>query len=439
MSPIFERYLPKERQYGMESATGTSAPVEQRPITETENQPEFPEIARARKILNANFGNYTAIIENLKSEGILPESIDWVQKDLEMKMPEASFLEASDYEMMFVLRLFHPETYEHSIRTYLTGKEKILSNHPVGEYLRRKITEEIPEGNALEVVYRSLLLHDMGKIAVPVFILDDTHTDANWASLGEEHCLQHSEGKQGICYEAKLEEAKETNPSARYKDVVPIKYGYKLEPEKIEIINKFGGNLPKGYEEYAYTSDAPLGKIVEIHPAISAAVLESAGKHIEAQIVREHHASEASPEQKKYPTASGALFFSKSLASVVHAADFMDALLSPRSYKGALGLFLTLSKLSEEAVNKTLPKELADLWIDADIDQFRNEMDTVFEQAQLTTEERARIGGSLNYYISKLPPKQQEGERKFMKDILDQFRPRHTKDGGEPSNDRRKI
>jgi hypothetical protein len=313
-----------------------------------------------------------------------------------------------------------------------------VSDHPIGTYLRKKITEEIPEGNALEIVYRSLLLHDMGKIAVPVFILDDTHTDSNWVSLGEEHCSQHSEGKQGICYKTKLKEAKEKNPSARYKDVVPIKYGFEREPEKIEIINKFGKNLPKGYEEYAYTSDAPLGRILEIHPAVSAAILESAGKHIEAQIVREHHASEASPEQKKYPTASGALLFSKSMAGVIHAADFMDALLSPRSYKGALGLFLTLSELSGEAKKGTLPQELADLWIDAEIDQFRNEMKVVFEQASLTTEERERIGGPFNYYISNLPEKQQPGEREHMKKILDQFRPRHSENSQEPSNDRRK-
>jgi hypothetical protein len=395
MPPLFDRLYNPERQYGMDRATGTVAPIETIPVLETKQNLEFPEEAKAREILDRHFGNYTAIIEAFKNKRIIPKNIDWIQNDLREKIPEASFLGESDYEMLFVLRLFHPETYEHSVRTYITGREKILSNHPVGTYLRKKITEEIPEGNALEIVYRSLLLHDMGKIAVPVFILDDTHTDSNWLSLGEEQCSQHS-AKKGICYEAKLEEAKETNPSARYKDVVPIKHGFKLEPKKIEIINQYGGNLPKGYEQYCYDANSPLGKIVEIHPAISAAILESAGKHIEAQIVREHHASEASPEQKKYPTASGALFFSKSMASVIHAADFMDALLSPRSYKGALGLFLTLSKLSEEAVNKTLPKELADLWIDAEIDQFRNEMDTVFEQAPLTAEERERISQLLH-------------------------------------------
>ncbi len=437
MPPLFERLYNRtpERQYGMDRAAGTATPIETTPTVEAKKNLEFSKEIEAREILDAHFGNYTAIIENLRSRNILPENISWVQKDLDRKMPEASFLEASDYEMMFVLRLFHPETYEHSIRTYVTGREKIMSDHPVGEYLRRKITEEIPGGNALEIVYRSLLLHDMGKIAVPVFILDDTHTDSDWLSLGEEQCSQHS-ARKGICYEAKLREAKETNPSARYKDVVPVKYG--LTDKQIETLNQYGSNLPKGYEEYAYTSDAPLGRIVNVHPPVSAAVLESAGKHIEAQIVREHHASEASPDEKKYPTASGTLFFSKSLASVVHAADFMDALLSPRSYKGALGLFLTLRELSNEARKGTIPQELADLWIDADIDQFRNEMDAVFKQAPLTAEERARIGGSLNYYISKLPPKQREGERKFMKDILDQFRPRHEEIDLDSLEERRK-
>lgn len=427
MPPLFERLYKHtpERQYGLDRATGTATPIERPPVIETSEDLEFPEEMEAREILNNHFGNYTAIVEAFKAKEILPKNIDWVQNDLREKIPEASFLGESDYEMLFTLRLFHPETYEHSVRTYATGREKIMSEHPIGEYLRRKITEEIPEGNALEIVYRSLLLHDMGKIAVPVFILDDTHTDSDWVSLGEEQCSQHT-NNNGICYETKLAEAKDVNPSARYKDVVPIKYGFKFEPEKIQIINQFGGNLPKGYEQYRYDADSPLGKIIEIHPAVSAAILESAGRHIEAQIVREHHASESSPDQKEYPVASGALLFSKSLASVIHAADFMDALLSPRSYKGALGLFLTLSELSKEAKKGTIPQELANLWIDADIDQFRNEMDTAFEQATLTIEERARIGGSLNYYISKLPEKQQESERKFMKDILDQFRPRKS-------------
>lgn len=433
MPPLFERLYNPERQYGIDRATGGS--VENSRIIKERESLEFPEVIRARKILDEHFGDYTGTIEAFKVEQILPKNIDWIQNDLKEKIPEASFLEESDYEMLFVLRLFHPETYEHSVRTYVTGREKIMSDHPVGAYLRKKITEEIPEGNALEVVYRSLLLHDMGKIAVPTFILDNKHSDMVWKSLGEEHCPSHS-GGESICYEQKLAELKEFNPSARYKDVVPVKYG--LNDTQNETLNQYGQNLPEGYEEYAYDSNSPLGKIVDIHPAVSAAILESAGKHIEAQIVREHHASEASPGQKKYPTASGALFFSKSMAGVIHAADFMDALLSPRSYKGALGLFLTLGELSGEAKKGTLPQELADLWIDAEIDQFRNEMKIVFEQASLTAEERERIGGPFNYYISNLPEKQQSGEREHMKKILDQFRPRHTKDGEASSNDRRK-
>lgn len=413
----------------MGRSAGGSPPIETAPPSmEAKKDLEFPEETKAREILDLHFGDYIAIREAFKNEKILPKNIDWIQNDLRKKIPEASFLQESDYEMLFVLRLFHPETYEHSVRTYATGREKIMSDHPVGAYLRKKIGEEIPEGNALEIVYRSLLLHDMGKIAVPVFILDDTHTDTQWERLGEERCGNHD---MPSCYKKRHEDT-----GLRYKDIVPVGFG--LTPKQNEDLNRFGSNLPEGYEEYAYTSDAPLGRILEIHPAVSAAILESAGKHIEAQIVREHHASEASPEQKKYPTASGALFFSKSMASVIHAADFMDALLSPRSYKGARGIFLTLGELSKEVKNKTLPKELADLWIDADIDQFRNEMNAVFEQAPLTPEEREAIGGPFNYYISKLPEKQQSEEREHMEKILDQFRPRHHESNQGFSEGRRK-
>ena len=134
--PPFREMPILQRQTAVPDTQGGSFSPERTVVPETTEKPksgEFQNEARAREILDAHFGNYTAIVENLKSEHILPESIDWVRKDLKRKMPEASFLEASDYEMMFVLRLFHPETYEHSIRTCLTGREKILSSHPIGE------------------------------------------------------------------------------------------------------------------------------------------------------------------------------------------------------------------------------------------------------------------------------------------------------------------
>jgi response regulator RpfG family c-di-GMP phosphodiesterase len=103
---------------------------------------------------------------------------------VEMKEHEELFsdtfeLTENDLEILMVMYRFNKGTFRHSIRTLSIVKNKINKPLEKNIVLAEWIGKEIQD---MDVFYRACLFHDIGKIAIPEFILTNKLNDIQWAN-----------------------------------------------------------------------------------------------------------------------------------------------------------------------------------------------------------------------------------------------------------------
>jgi HD-GYP domain-containing protein (c-di-GMP phosphodiesterase class II) len=124
---------------------------------------------KARAI--CQMGNHRAILESFREPEnhlLLEEHKKSLQSDphiLDKLSDILPSLTAAHWEMLALLDLFDPATFDHCVRTYQIIERKLKSAHPVGAFLE---TELKREGVTRETLAISALLHDVGKIGIPL-------------------------------------------------------------------------------------------------------------------------------------------------------------------------------------------------------------------------------------------------------------------------------
>lgn len=279
-------------------------------------------------------GEYHEMLSELKTSGTLFESQrERVNLMYGERLYKALFLSKTDWEMLVVLELYDPGTFEHALRVFETVHEKVESRRDIGLFLRRHLSGE---NVTKEDLFRAALLHDIGKTSIPKEVLLDTTTEEEWMILAKS--LLHPRQYEDVL--RLLDE----NPRLRHKDLVPFAYAV---PE----------DLAESLRDRGIDPGLPLGVIVGKHASASGNILRSYGFPVAAEIAESHH--DLALRELKRPVSISSL----RAGWILRAADIFDAVRSPRSYKNGNPLERALFVIEKEADRGFIDQKLADLWI----------------------------------------------------------------------------
>lgn len=271
------------------------------------------------------------------------------------QLSSATFLNQMDWKILTGLRLFDEKTLEHSIGTYLIIKEKIE------ERLRDLGQDIVHEGVQLEQLYRACLLHDVGKMAIPEFILNNKVTDDDWV-----RCFMM------------LEENEQDEILVKNEIIIPDA----IRGDVNEMISFFTKNRIRAVkfvpikavlnEEQKMTlsslnidSENPLGTIMRVHEKKSEEILNSLGYVIESMLAGNHHnCRHVNKKLGEKPNSLSAIHISTEIASnILHSGDIQQALNGDRSYHHKQPMLRIMTFLIDDAEKGIVDPEITAKWI----------------------------------------------------------------------------
>ena len=313
-------------------------------------------------------GNYRVILETFAQSqyrALLDEQIARLRSDSVIQqqlLDIKEHLTPAHWEMLTLLELFDSETFQHSIRTYQSINGKLKSTQPIGEYIHTEIDKE---GVSRETLLIAALLHDIGKIGLPLkdIILNNTLTDQEWQIHYRLFLCQTKQcSPEEAMNQANEDLALGATQNLRAKDMVPLSYC--LTPEQCTALKQSHIN-----------PDHTLGQIINIHQDISGAIAEHYGQDTNfIALVANHHERVLSKEEP-LPVSTSAI----RIATIIHFADVLDAIHANRSYKKGSPFLTTLSILIHQSHDGFIDPILTRLWITDDMQTFYTSQDAYFE------------------------------------------------------------
>ncbi|MCR4330734.1 MAG: HD domain-containing protein [Patescibacteria group bacterium] len=339
-----------------------------------ENRAEQERSARAL----AQEGNYKAITNELEKSGLFDEQIKRVQEQVFV-----GFLTPENWKMLTTLELFDKSTFEHSVDTYHIARnkiEKVLDD----QVIIAKLIEQ--EGVTLEQFYRACLFHDIGKVEIPNFLINNRLTDRDWVDiLCRMVCDEHNEELSRAVMKKTGLSSGALSDEAHLRAVLAEKHirAVKLVPIKEALTGEEIAEL----EARGFSSDMSLGKILEAHEEASERILREAQFDIEGKLVGQHHNYKGKKiDEMEIPIATSSLCISASLADVMHLADVQQALEQIRSYKTKQSKIQVLATLAHQAQLGYVSEYITYLWVS---DEMKNvssqELASEDNQADLLT------------------------------------------------------
>ena len=315
----------------------------------------------ARKI--AQGGNYEAILEELKEKDLLYEQVDRISGYLSI-----DFMTDNDWEMLTVMELYDRGTFEHCVKTYKIAKDKVEKVLDGGIIIANIIEEE---GVDLEVFYRACLFHDIGKIEIPEFILNNKFTDGDWTNslcniinkTEDDPFKEIAQNYIGVKKHQKIEE----DELATLLEERKIRSMW-LVPVKEVLTSKESIEL----EGLGFSSNDSLRKIIESHEEISERILKNSGLEIEAKLAGQHHNyKQKNTNILESPKTTTAMAISLNLADVLQLADIQQALESgSRFYKSSFSELRVLSELIGRAEGGYVDGYITYLWVKDSMEEF---------------------------------------------------------------------
>jgi len=251
-------------------------------------------------------GDYPAIRKELEDKGLFAAEVERVKAkcltaDEKHNLKEAEFLTEKDWQILTVIELYDAVTFDHSLETYHIAKEKIEKELDNGVVISNLIKEE---GVSLETFYRSCLMHDVGKISIPKFILN------NKADVEISH-------------------------RSRLKDLLTADQIAKLL--EIDPAGKF-------------SLEKTIAEAMQVHESESKRYLEGEGYNREAFLASTHHNyGRVRIEEMRFPVSHTTLHISDKISTLLRLADMESAMRQKaRPYKDDMGKVKTLYHLVED-------------------------------------------------------------------------------------------
>ncbi|KKQ50932.1 MAG: hypothetical protein US70_C0028G0016 [Parcubacteria group bacterium GW2011_GWD2_38_11] len=308
-------------------------------------------------------GNFEEVTDFLTDKKVgnfaFNKEIQRVKKDYEKDLSSADFLNRKDWGILTAIELFDKKTFEHSIGTYLVARKKIEERLLD---LGQKITDE---GIELKQFYRSCLFHDIGKLAIPEFILNNTTTDGQWV-----YCfMEFPEDEQDKI----LVENKIIVPDAIRNDLEKLTSFFsnnriravKFIPIKA-ILNK---NQLEIFEKQGLNPEDSLGEIMRIHEKKSKEILLKLDYPVESLLAGNHHNYKHKDKGLgEKPTSLSSIHISGEISSnLIHLADVQQALNGDRSYHHKQPMLRIMTFLVDDAENGVIDPVIAARWINDEL------------------------------------------------------------------------
>lgn len=314
----------------------------------------------------AHLGSFNLIEQELKNRDFLPKEKERVQRQFSEFIATDDFPTTSGdlWDFLTILELYDPETATHSIRTYQLAKEKVEKALSKNILLSEIIKSE---GVGLERFYFSCLAHDIGKVEIPHFIIQNTTSDDQWkdklkASVAKEEYSPLMLLKLGFAADAKptrTEMERRIGESCLCaKELLPVKEVL-TEEETTEL-----------YELWNISPEVPFMDIIDKHADMSGKILEEKGFPTVAEIVRNHHHKAAA---ESYSVSIDSLQISSDMADILHLADVEQALKSVRSYKDSYTPLKTMKILIEHAEKEQIGAVMTYLWVKDEYENLRKQ------------------------------------------------------------------
>jgi len=151
------------------------APAESKP-EQMEKRIAAQEIARG--------GDFENILVELEDKKLLDEQTTRFHETYDADLKLATFLTPDDWKALTVLELYDTGTFLHSLETYRIAKKMMEKTFIFGN-TKIELATMIRQENrvSLEQFYRACLLHDIGKVEVPHFIITSEISHAGWAEM----------------------------------------------------------------------------------------------------------------------------------------------------------------------------------------------------------------------------------------------------------------
>ena len=321
--------------------------------------------AFAREI--AGKGDYEKIQRELTNSGLLEREKYRVQKEYDRVF--SFFTEVNDrvLEMFTILDLYHRGTAEHCAETYLRAKAKIEKRLASGFVLSTLFDQEFVSTNEFLC---ACLLHDIGKVEIPRFIISHTMNDdvmnifLRGLVLDDRDPdiiarIQETAGKQLLMVSAEELDAYLKEHNLRSVHFVPARMVL-ASSEVAEL------------RERGIDPEMSLMDIIRSHEDHSRIILGRAGLPVESELAGLHHNYRGLGP--RYPLAEGSLHISVDIEELLHIADVEQALSEVRGYKKGFSTPRVLRIIMEEVISGRIPKEAAYLWVDDEMYEFKLKM-----------------------------------------------------------------
>lgn len=326
---------------------------------------------RARII--AGKGDFRSIRHELEMEGLLSDEVARVTKQYHDELSEIGELTERDMEMLTILDLYDPGTAAHCVDTFRIAREKVTKRLSSGIILEELFARELV---STEEFFRACLLHDIGKVEIPRFVIDHPMNDSVMDLylrdlLFEEHDPQVAE---------RVERAGGTSLPGD-----PAAISEYLREHHLRAVHFVPARLVLSPDEVAeleargFNADLSLMDIIKEHELHSRQILAAEGLRVESELAGAHH--NYHKKGTHYPIALGALHASIDVAELLHIADIEQALSACRSYKQGFSMSRVLRIIMEEAQMGRIDPEAAYLWVD-------DELHSLSEREELTSADR---------------------------------------------------
>ncbi len=317
---------------------------------------EDSDTIRAKEI--AKDGNYQEIEAGLINENLLISEIERVREKYQEALSKINFLTEQDLKIITILELYDEELVFHSLETYRIAKEK---SERVLAFNIKLVDLFASEGVSPEQFLRACLLHDIGKIEIPNFIINNAIHNQEMELLLRNLVLNEKDAPTLLKINERTGEGLDINDEAELSEIlnkynlrsvhfVPVKSILNEEEKETLVRQGFDLNLS-------------LMDIIRTHEEHSQAILEKEGLIVESDLAGSHHNyhGKGSP----YPLTLDALNISVDMAELIRIADMTEALTASRSYnKNGFSFPRVLRIILEEMRTSS---EMAYLWIEDDI------------------------------------------------------------------------
>ncbi len=326
------------------------------------NSHELENNLRAKEI--AKEGNYQKIESELIEENLLTSETERVRNKYKEVLSTVEFLTEQDLKILTILELYDEELVLHSLETYRIAKEK---SERVLAFNIKLVDLFANEGVTPEQFFRACLLHDIGKIEIPNFIINNAIHNHEMELLLRNLVLDEKDAPTLLKLNERTGENLDINDESELSEILN-KYNLRsvhFVPVRSILNEKEKETLIK----QGFDLNQSLMDIIRTHEEHSQAILEKEGLIIESELAGSHHNyhGKGSP----YPLTLDALNISVDMAELIRIADMTEALTASRSYnKNGFSFPRVLRIILEEMRTSS---EMAYLWIEDDLKTLESE------------------------------------------------------------------